>query len=190
MACMMVLGSGNLMYPAPLILIMTRDLGIDSFSQVLVTAALPTLIVPFSVRIWARSLAGEHVIGFRRRNSRWYALAIAVAIVGVLLQAEPVLWLSAVVLGMAIGGGMLGWNLGHNDFAPEERVADYLGLHVSLTGLRGLIAPLIGVWLYGMLGAIAPGHPALALLLPFGLTTAGSISFARFHRDYNTNRVR
>ena len=79
---------------------------------------------------------------------------------------------------------MLGWNLGHNDFAPEERVADYLGLHVSLTGLRGLAAPLIGVWFYGLLETLDPGLGRFALLLPLTLTTAGSIAFWRFHRDH------
>ncbi len=189
MVCMMVLGSGNLMFTAPLILIMQQDLGLTTFSQVLVTAALPTLMVPFSARIWGRVLAREHVIGFRRRNSRWYAYAFAIAVAGVLGGSEPLLWLSAIVLGMAIGGGMLGWNLGHNDFAPEARVADYLGLHVSLTGLRGLIAPLIGVWLYGAIDALAPGRGPLALLLPLTLTTLGTIGFARFHRDHRRGKA-
>ena len=185
MRCMMVLGSGNLMFPAPLILIMTRELGLAPFSQVLVTAALPTLIVPLSARYWARILAREHVISFRCLNSRWSALAIAVALAGVVLEAEALLWLSAVVLGVAIGGGMLGWNLGHNDFASEERAADYLGLHVSLTGIRGLFAPLIGVWLYGGIAVLLPGFERYVLLLPLALTTAGSIAFARFKRDFS-----
>ena len=184
MAYMMVLGMGNLMFMAPLILIMNHQLGLTSFSQILIAAALPTLIVPLSARFWARSLAREHVIGFRRRNSRWYALAMVVTITGVLLELEWVLWAGAIVVGIAIGGGMLGWNLGHNDFAPEERVADYLGLHVSLTGLRGLIAPLIGVWCYGVLEGIGPGLGRWSLLLPLVLATSGSIAFWRFHRDH------
>jgi hypothetical protein len=184
MTCMMVLGTGNLMFMAPLILIMNRQLGISSFSQVLVTAALPTLIVPLSARYWSRVLSRDHIIGFRQRNSRWYVYAIAVAIAGVLLEQQWVLWASAVVLGIAIGGGMLGWNLGHNDFAPEERVGDYLGLHVSLTGLRGLVAPLIGVWFYGVLEIIDPGLGRWSLLLPLVLTTSGSIAFWRFNRDH------
>jgi hypothetical protein len=94
------------------------------------------------------------------------------------------------VLGIAIGGGMLGWNLGHNDFAPEARVADYLGLHVSLTGIRGLLAPLLGVLLYGTVDAVAPGQAGLALLLPLTLTTAGSIGFARFERDFRRQQDR
>lgn len=183
MVWMMVLGSGNLMFMAPLILIMSRQMQLTSFSQVLVTAALPTLIVPLSARYWSRVLAREHIIGFRRHNSRWYAFAMAITIAGVLLGQPWILWAAAIVLGMAIGGGMLGWNLGHNDFAPEARVADYLGLHISLTGLRGLVAPLVGVWFYGMLEAREPGLGRWSLLLPLSLTTTGSIGFWIFYRQ-------
>jgi hypothetical protein len=171
------------MFTAPLILTMTRELGMSTFGQVLVTTALPTIVMPFSSRYWARILARVHVVGFRRLNSRWFTLAIALTTVGALAGREPLLWISAIVYGVATGGGMLGWNLGHNDFAPEERAADYLGLNISLTGLRGLIAPLIGVWLYGMLEALSPGAGPWSLLLPLALTVAGSISFARFDRD-------
>jgi hypothetical protein len=184
MICMMVLGTGNLMFTAPLILIMNRELGISSFSQILITAALPTLIVPLSARYWGRVLTRVHVIGFRSLNSRWYAFAIAIAAGGVLFGQEWILWVASVVLGGAIGGGMLGWNLGHNDFAPESSVADYLGIHVSLTGIRGLLAPLIGVWFYGFLESTTPGLGRWALLLPLALTTLGSISFWRFSRAH------
>ena len=184
MSCMMVLGGGNLMYTAPLILIMSEQMSISPLSQILVTAALPTLMVPISVRYWSRVLAREHVIGFRRRNSRWYGASILVALIAVQLNAESLLWASAIIIGIAIGGGMLGWSLGHNDFAPEARVADYLGLHVSLTGLRGLISPLVGVLLYSALERIGPGLGSWSLLLPLVLTTAGGIAFARFHRAY------
>jgi hypothetical protein len=183
MGCMMLQGSGNLMFTAPLILAMTRELGMNTFSQVLVTTVLPTLVVPFSSRYWARILARVHVISFRRLNSRWFTLAIALTIVGALAGREPLLWLSALVYGIATGGGMLGWNLGHNDFAPEERAADYLGLNISLTGLRGLLAPLIGVWVYGLLETLSPGTGPWSLFLPLALTVAGSIAFARFDRD-------
>jgi len=144
--------------------------------------------VPFSSRYWSRILAREHVISFRRRNRRWFTLAIALTTIAVLAGQTPLLWLSALVYGVASGGGMLGWNLGHNDFAPEERVADYLGLHVSLTGVRGLLAPLVGVWLYGLLESAAPGAGHWSLLLPLALTAAGAVSFARFDRDFRRSR--
>lgn len=182
MLWMMVLGSGNLMFTAPLILIMTNQLEVASFNQMLITAALPTLIVPVATPVWARILSRLHVIQFRSCNSRWYAGAILLALVGVVLSSVPVLWISAVVLGVGIGGGVLGWNLGHNDFATDARAAEYMGLHVSLTGVRGLIAPLIGVGLYGLLERAGPGLGIWSLALPLTLTSTGCAGFYALDR--------
>jgi hypothetical protein len=46
-----------------------------------------------------------------------------------------------------------------------------------LTGLRGLVAPLLGVGLYGLLELATPGAGVWALALPCLLTTSGSIGF-------------
>ncbi|MFM7806968.1 MAG: hypothetical protein ACKPEA_03445, partial [Planctomycetota bacterium] len=42
----------------------------------------------------------------------------------------------------------LAWNIGHQDFAPPERDAEYMAVHVTLNGIRGLIAPFLAVGLY------------------------------------------
>ena len=42
----------------------------------------------------------------------------------------------------------MAWQLGHNDFARQDQLAAYMGLHVTLTGLRGSIAPFLGIILY------------------------------------------
>jgi hypothetical protein len=60
--------------------------------------------------------------------------------------------LRGIANGLGSGGGALAWNLGHLDFARPEEAEIYMGIHVSLTGLRGLIAPLIGMWLYASFG--------------------------------------
>ena len=188
MTWMMVLGSGNLMFMAPLILVMTGPLAMNGSAQVWITAALPTLVSPFALFYWARHLAREHVIQFRARNSRWYATAVALFAAGSISGLVPLLWVGATVLGIGIAGGVLGWNLGHNDFASDERVADYVGLHVSLTGVRGLLAPLIGVGLYGMLESFAPGFGAWSLVVPAALTGLGSLGFQRFGRDFSRHQ--
>ncbi len=183
MTWMMVLGSGNLMFTAPLILSMTNDLGVPSATQVWITAALPTLIAPLATLYWARHLAREHVVTFRARNSRWYAASVILFALAAIGGQIPLLWLASAALGVGIGGGVLGWNLGHNDFAPDEKVSEYVGLHVSLTGVRGLLAPLTGVALYGLIEARAPGAGAWSLLLPALLTSCGAIGFHRFRRS-------
>ncbi|MCX7065941.1 MAG: hypothetical protein NT024_15565, partial [Proteobacteria bacterium] len=52
------------------------------------------------------------------------------------------------VNGIVNGGGSLAWQLGHNDFAPREQVAAYMGIHVTLTGVRGAFAPFLGMAMY------------------------------------------
>ena len=78
---------------------------------------------------------------------------------------------------------MLGWNLGHLDFASPARAAQYMGTHVTLTGMRGLIAPLLGVWLYQGLETIKPGYGIYVLVLPLFLATVASYGFVRMSRD-------
>jgi hypothetical protein len=51
-------------------------------------------------------------------------------------------------MGAARSGGGLAWNIGHNDFAPSERAGAYMGVHVTLTGIRGAFAPFLGMALY------------------------------------------
>ena len=60
------------------------------------------------------------------------------------------LWLALgrVITGIVNGGGSLAWQLGHNDFAPRDQLADYMGIHVTLTGVRGAFAPFLGMALY------------------------------------------
>ena len=65
------------------------------------------------------------------------------------------LWVGAVLFGIATAGANLGWNLGHNDFASLGKVQQYMGVNVTLTGMRGLIAPPLGVLVYDRLERLA-----------------------------------
>lgn len=177
MLCMMVFGSGNLMVTALLILVLTQNLGVSGFTQVLITASLPQLLTPLTTPFWGRLLSRRHIVRFRTVNSRMFVGAMCAYLTGAALGLMPLLWLGAILQGSGVAGGSLGWALGHNDFAPEHRAADYLGLHISLTGVRGLVAPLLGVGLHGLLEAWQPGAGLWALALPLTLTTTGSLGF-------------
>lgn len=181
MLWMMVFGGGNLMLAAPLILVLNENLGLASITQVAITASIPSLLVPVATPLWARVLADRHVIAFRTLNSRVFVIAHGLTLVGAVTAYLPALLLGAACLGAAMGGGALGWNLGHNDFAPAERATDYLGLHVTLTGIRGLLAPIIGVGAYGLLERASPGLGVWVGAIPLGLTSAGALGFYRLH---------
>jgi len=54
-----------------------------------------------------------------------------------------------------------------------------MGVNVTLTGMRGLVAPPIGAIAYTLLERRAAGAGRLALLLPLGMSLAGAIGFNR-----------
>lgn len=54
-----------------------------------------------------------------------------------------------------------------------------MGVNVTLTGMRGLIAPPAGVLVYSLLTRAQPGAGRYALLLPMAMTLAGAIGFKR-----------
>jgi len=53
---------------------------------------------------------------------------------------------------LAQAGGKLAWNLGHLHFAQADQAEIYMGIHVFLTGVRGVIAPLAGMLLWRTIG--------------------------------------
>ena len=182
MQSMFLFGSGNLMLPAPLLLIMDERLALSPFSQVLLMASLPFLVLPFAIMAWARFYDRVHIVEFRSVHAWSFVLASAGFLIGCISLQMPWLIAGSVLLGVSYAGGQLGWNLGHNDFARPEQAALYMGVHVTLTGMRGLAAPLIGVALYRVLETMVPGRGHLVLILPLLLNIAGALSFVSLRK--------
>ena len=83
---------------------------------------------------------------------------------------------------------MLGWNLGHHDFAPLERASDYMGIHVTLTGVRGLIGPLAAVGLYAGLESWSAGAGAWVFGVCLVISVVGALGFVAMSRDMARSR--
>jgi hypothetical protein len=101
---------------------------------------------------------------FRSVHSWLFALSQALLWLGAVLQSIFLLGVGRVFGGIARSGGGLAWNIGHNDFAPSARAGLYMGVHVTLTGIRGATAPFLGMALY--LGWSARAIPGLGVELP------------------------
>ena len=180
---MMVFGGGNLMLIAPLVLILSERLAQPPLVQLLLTAAIPQIVMPLTLPIWAKLLDRMHVLQYRARHS-WVWVATSLCLVlGAGFGVTGLLWLGAVFWGTGYAGGSLSRSLGHHDFASTGQATEYMGVHVTLTGLRGLLAPLLGVGFYQLLTAQSPEYANWALLLPFTLTLAGAISFTGLARS-------
>lgn len=184
MQSMFVFGSGNLMLPAPLLIVFGERLGLTPFLQVLLLGTLPLVVLPFAILAWARYYDRVHIIEFRSVHAWSFVGASMAFFAGCIGGGMPWLLAGAVLLGIAYAGGQLGWNLGHNDFARPEQAALYMGVHVTLTGLRGLAAPLIGVALYRGVEVLWPGHGEWSLIVPVLLNVVGALSFIGLRREY------
>jgi MFS family permease len=182
MTCMFVFGTGNLMVIAPLVIMLKDRFALDPLSAVLIASAIPTLLMPVSIPVWSRLLDRVHVIRFRAIHSWAFVASTALVLAGAVTRHVELLWAGAVLKGIAFGGGVLSWNLGHHDFAPAHRASQYMGVHVTLTGIRGLLAPMIGVGLYETLEWLRPGAGAWTLAACLGLTIVGAVWFVLMRR--------
>jgi len=183
MQAMFVFGSGNLMLTAPLIILLHEQFGLSRMAQVLITASIPLLLLAAFVPVWARLLDNRHIIFYRARQSWGFVMAIACFAIACIAHQTWLLWVGSSILGVAYAGGVLGWNLGHNDFSSDHSSALYMAVHVTLTGIRGLLTPAIGVFLYEILEHYQAGAGRFSLLLPLLLSACGAIWFVVMARQ-------
>jgi len=70
-----------------------------------------------------------------------------------LFPALPVFYGAQVIQGLTQGGTQLVWTLGVIPYARKaEEVPLYMGVHATLTGVRGVTAPYVGVLLARTIG--------------------------------------
>lgn len=183
MICMFVFGTGNLMINAPLVIILKDQFAFDPFMSVMITSTIPFLVIPLSIPLWSKLLDRVHIIYFRSIHSWSFVASVGTIFLAAMLGWPELLWLGSVLRGIAFGGGILAWNLGHHDFAPVEKASQYMGVHVTLTGLRGLLALFIPVGVYELLESNSPGSGFWVFALCLALSVCGAIGFVFLRRS-------
>ena len=137
--------------------------------------AILTGVVPNVARlvmspIWGRLFDRANFFVLRMALNLGFALGIVS-----FFTSDSMLGLAvaAVMFGVSTAGGDVAWSLWVTKIAPADRVADYMSVHTFFTGLRGLVAPMVGFALverYSMVGmgwvAAASFLVASAMLLP------------------------
>ena len=141
-------GFSNMLIEAPLIFIVTRQMDASYTASIMIIMVIPFAVSLVSMPVWAAYLDRVHVAQFRSRQSVLWVIAQMLTMVGAALESLAWLITARTIMGIARGGGTLAWQLGHNDFARQDQLAAYMGVHVTLTGLRGAIAPFLGIMLY------------------------------------------
>ncbi|HET9863548.1 MAG TPA: hypothetical protein VFP37_08905 [Steroidobacteraceae bacterium] len=186
-----VFGGGNLMLTSQLVVIFSEHLHLAAGLQIALLSVVPLGLLPLFVPFWARQFDAGHVVEYRARQGWALVAAVALICAGTWLEVLAVIWLGAAVLAFAYAGSNLGWNLGHNDFASVGRAQHYMGVHVTLTGVRGAIAPPAGILVYQWLEAARPGAGMYSLALPLLFVTTGACGFSHMRRVMHASgRVR
>ena len=191
-----LLGASFMLMMPSLIYMVSREMTDptnDYVLAVIVVQLVPMLTGVIFLQVWAPIFDRTPLFQFRV----WLGIAAITAHALVLWGAlADNLWIVAAgtfVVGVAMGGGQLAWQLGQNTFATRENVGTYMGLHVMLTGLRGMFVPFIGVLIYHTLSNTLPdagisdvsGGRWLFLLsvLLCCLGTLGYVRMAHRYRD-------
>ena len=182
MACMFVFGMGNFVTTSMLAIILRDQFRYENFAGILITTVIPRVAMLLAIPLWAPLLSGGHVIRFRSMHSWMFVLASALAMLAVGLESGWLLVLMSIVLGIGFGGGELAWNLGHHDFASDANAAQYMGVHVTLTGVRGVLAPFVAVSIYESLLRVSEDAGSFVFGVSLLLNLAGAIGFALLWR--------
>jgi len=148
MGAMFLLGISNIAAMPVFIIALDDEFILNYTTALLLTHVIPVLLPVLVIPLWARVLDRMHIVQFRTYHSWFFIVANALTAIGFAMDSLIMLTIARVILGVAFGGGMLAWNLGHHDFARRELASVYMGIHATLTGVRGAIGPFIGVVLY------------------------------------------
>ncbi|MEO8545276.1 MAG: MFS transporter [Burkholderiaceae bacterium] len=149
-------GMANMMLEPPLVYLVTKQLGASYVVSIGIVMLIPFTLNLTTMPLWARYLDKVHVTEFRARQNAGWVLGVLVMFWGAWSFSLAWLAVGRVITGIVNGGGSLAWQLGHNDFAPRDQLSTYMGIHVTLTGVRGAFAPFLGMALY--LGWDAKGY--------------------------------
>jgi hypothetical protein len=139
------------------------------------TVALLTGVIPNIARLILNPLWGwlfDHMNFFILRLT--LNLGFALGILSFFVSGSAAgLVAGAVFFGISNAGADVAWGLWVTKFAPPDRVADYMVVHICFTGVRGVLAPLAAFYLVSgvplnVLGWISVGLIAIgsAFLVP------------------------
>ncbi len=145
-------GFGNLLSLGLVAEVMREELQSPAWAMGMVVAFFPILLQPLSAPLWGRLLDRISPMSARALFSFSMMLTYSLYCYGGLAMALWPFLLGSLVQGASQSGTQINWTTGSLYFAPSERVPLYNSLHVVLTGVRGLLAPPIGAWLFGPVG--------------------------------------
>jgi hypothetical protein len=102
------------------------------------------------------------------------------------VQIYYTLLLAVIFKGIFAATMALSWSIGSSYFCSREEAGNYQSVHLTLTGMRGLFAPLIGIWFYEIFRFA--GTFGIAILFLLGAIGLMIWSYRNKTRPYSENK--
>lgn len=179
----MFMGFGNLMLlPLRIEYLYNPRYGINADAA---RIAMLTIVVPSIARVLTMPLFGKVFDRMSFFSARILVNVFFAAYIAAFFTGTSSLGLVAgsVLLGVGAAGGDLMWSLWVTKFAPPGRTADYMGLHTFSTGVRALLAPLLGFLLIGKVSLAVLAMGAAAAIVVASLTLLPEVRAERNRRN-------
>jgi len=140
----MIMGFGNLMMiPIRVDYLANPVYGLEKSELVI---AVLTLVIPNVFRLllnpfWGRMFDRINLFLLRAVLNLFFAAGILIFFNSSTMTGMVI---GQICFGIAHAGGDIAWGLWVTKLAPPNRVADYMSVHTFFTGVRGVLAPVIG----------------------------------------------
>jgi predicted MFS family arabinose efflux permease len=142
--CWMIMGFGNLMMIPIRVEYLTNP--VYGLEQNALTIATLILVIPNVFRLllnpfWGRLFDRINFFLLRAVLNLFFAVGILI-----FFNSDTLLGMAIgqIFFGIAHAGGDIAWGMWVTKLAPPNRVADYMSVHTFFTGVRGVLAPIIG----------------------------------------------
>lgn len=174
---MFLSGSAVMMVQVPFVFILKDKFDVSYAKAAVVLTFLPQVALVAFTPLFGRLFDRWGLFHFRSVQMSLWVISRLVLTVAVWQVWMPLVFVAMTLMGVALAGGRLAWQLGHMHFSDRANDSVYLGIHQSLTGIRGLIMPFAGALLYRY---VLDWHIIWISSVMLVFSVAG---YARLHRE-------
>jgi len=160
-----IMGFANLWtIPLKVDYVTSAEYGIEGSA---IFVALVITVIPDTMRMlfipfWARLFDRMNFVTLRILLNLLFAIGVATFFIS---KNPWIIGAGSAFIGIAFAGGSIAWNLWVTKYAPPGKTAAYMSVHVSLTGIRGTIGPVIGYWAASQVGLLNIGLLSAAMMV-------------------------
>lgn len=135
-------GSGFVAIAATFPLYLNEEFNTSHTEATMAITTVPMLATAITLPLWGKLLDRFNPLLMRSIINGIWSFTPLLLFFAPRIEA---VYLAQLLQGLVWSGSMLIWWLGVNYFARKEEVAIYMTIHQTLTGLRGIITPFIGI---------------------------------------------